>query len=97
MYVELLRNAAQRRSWIFYETVREWFWQVCMKGENMEKKPATENSETHMLNIRLQKELIKRVETLCAEKEITVQDFVTDAIIEKLELAYKERRKKSRL
>ena len=63
----------------------------------MEKKPATENSETHMLNIRLQKELIKRVETLCAEKEITVQDFVTDAIIEKLELAYKERRKKSRL
>ena len=63
----------------------------------MEKKPTTENSETHMLNIRLQKELIKRVEALCAEKEITVQDFVTDAIIEKLELVYKERRKKSRL
>jgi len=63
----------------------------------MEKKPTTENSETHMLNIRLQKELIKRVEALCAEKEITVQDFVTDAVIEKLGLAYKERRKKSRL
>ena len=68
-----------------------------MKGENMEKKPATENSETHMLNIRLQKELIKRVKVFCAEKEITVQDFVTDAVIEKLELVYKERRKKSRL
>jgi NRPS condensation-like uncharacterized protein len=68
-----------------------------MKGENMEKKPVTENSETHMLNIRLRKELIKRVEALCAEKEITVQDFVTDAILEKLELVYKERRKKSRL
>ncbi|MGB2928198.1 MAG: hypothetical protein WBB70_04715 [Desulfobacterales bacterium] len=68
-----------------------------MKGKNMEKKPTTENSETHMLNIRLQKELIKRVEALCAEKEITVQDFVTDAVIEKLGLAYKERRKKSRL
>ena len=63
----------------------------------MEKKTATENSETHMLNIMLRKELIKRVKALCAEKEITVQDFVTDAIIEKLGLAYKERRKKSRL
>jgi NRPS condensation-like uncharacterized protein len=68
-----------------------------MKGENMEKKPETENSETHILNIRLQKELIKRIKVLCAEKEITVHDFVTDAIIEKLELVYKERRKKSRL
>jgi hypothetical protein len=68
-----------------------------MKGKNMEKKPTTEDSETHMLNIRLQEELIKRVKVLCDEKEITVQDFVTDAIIEKLELAYKERRKKSRL
>ena len=68
-----------------------------MKGENMEKKPATENSETHMLNIRLRKELIKRVNVFCAEKEITVQDFVTDAVIEKLGLVYKERRKKSRL
>jgi len=45
----------------------------------------------------LPKELIKRVETLCAEKEMTIQDFVTDATIEKLELANKERRKKSRL
>ncbi len=68
-----------------------------MKGENMEKKPVTENSETHMLNIRLRKELLKRVESLCDEKEITVQDFVTDAILEKLELVHKERRKKSRL
>ena len=63
----------------------------------MEKKPVTENSETHMLNIRLRKELLKRVEALCDEKEITVQDFVTDAILEKLELVHKERRKKSRL
>ena len=68
-----------------------------MKGENMEKKPVTENSETHMLNIRLRKELLKRVEALCDEKEIPVQDFVTDAILEKLELVHKERRKKSRL
>jgi hypothetical protein len=68
-----------------------------MKGKNMEKKSATEDSETYLLNIGLQEELIKRVKVLCAEKEITVQDFVTDAIIEKLGLVYKERRKKSRL
>ena len=63
----------------------------------MEKKPTMENTETKTLNISLRKELIKRVEVFCAEKEITVQDFVTDAVIEKLGLVYKERRKKSRL
>jgi len=68
-----------------------------MKGEHMEKKWTTENAEPNMLNISLQKELIKRVKVFCAEKEITVQEFVTDAIIEKLELVYKERRRKSRL
>jgi hypothetical protein len=63
----------------------------------MENKPNTGNAEPNMLNISLKKELIKRVKVFCAEKEITVQEFVTDAIIEKLELVYKERRKKSRL
>ena len=63
----------------------------------MEKKPTMENTETKTLNISLRKELIKRVEVFCAEKKITVRDFVNDAIIEKIELAYKERRKKSRL
>jgi len=28
---------------------------------------------------------------------MTIQEFVTDAVIEKLELVYKERRKKDRL
>jgi hypothetical protein len=68
-----------------------------MKRINMEKKPTMENTETKTLNISLRKELIKRVEVFCAEKRITVLDFVTDAIIEKIELSYKERRKKSRL
>lgn len=63
----------------------------------MEKKPVTEDSETQLLHIRLQEELIKRIKALCDEKEITVQDFVTDAIIEKIRLVHKERRKKSRL
>jgi len=45
----------------------------------------------------LPEELMERVKTLCAERDLTIQDFVTDAIIEKLEIAYKERRKKDRL
>jgi len=57
----------------------------------------SEKTETKMLNTRIQKGLIKRVKVFCAEKEINIQDFVTDAVIEKLELAYKERRKKPRL
>ena len=63
----------------------------------MKKKLIPEKIETKILKIILPKELFKRIEALCAEKEMTVQDFVIDAIIEKLELANKERRKKSRL
>ena len=63
----------------------------------MKKKLIPEKIETKILKIILPRELFKRAEALCAEKEMTVQDFVIDAIIEKLELANKERRKKSRL
>ena len=45
----------------------------------------------------LQEELIDRVNAFCAEKELTIHEFVTDAIIEKLERAHKERRKTPRL
>jgi hypothetical protein len=67
------------------------------KIEKMKKKELQRKPEPKCLNIVLPEELIKRVDTLCAEKEMTVQDFVTDAIIEKIQLAYKERRKKPRL
>ena len=63
----------------------------------MEKKPTPETAKTKPINIMLQEDLIKRINVFCAEQELTVQDFVTDAIIEKIELANKERRKKSRL
>jgi len=56
-----------------------------------------EKTETKLLNIMLPEELMERVQTLCAERDMTIQEFVTDAIIEKLELVYKERRKKQRL
>jgi hypothetical protein len=53
--------------------------------------------KTKPINIMLQEELIKRVNDFCAEQEMTIHEFVTDAIIAKLRLANKERRKKRRL
>jgi hypothetical protein len=63
----------------------------------MKKKPTPEETETEMLNTGLPKNLIKRVKIFCDENEMTIQDFVTDAIIDKLALVHKERRKKPRL
>ncbi len=63
----------------------------------MEKKPTPEKTETKQLNITLPEELLERVQALCAERDMTIQNFVTDAIVEKLYLVHKERRKKSRL
>ena len=45
----------------------------------------------------LPEELNNRVNAVCADKDMTIQEFVTDAVIEKLELVYKERREKPRL
>ena len=56
-----------------------------------------EKTETKLLNIILPEELMERVQSYCDERDMAVNDFVTDAIIEKLELVYKERRKKDRL
>ena len=56
-----------------------------------------EKTETKLLNIILPEELINRVNTVCVDQDMTIQEFVSDAIIEKLNLVYKERRKKDRL
>jgi hypothetical protein len=56
-----------------------------------------EKIKTKMLNILLPEELINRVIAVCDDQDITTQEFVVDAIIEKLELVHKERRKKDRL
>jgi predicted DNA binding CopG/RHH family protein len=63
----------------------------------MEKKPKSEIAKTKPINIMLQEELITRVNAVCADQGMTIQEFVTDAIIEKLELVYKERRTKDRM
>ena len=63
----------------------------------MKKKPTPNKTEVKMLTTRVPKVLIERVKAFCNENEMTIQDFVTDAIIEKLELVHKERRKMLRL
>jgi len=61
----------------------------------MKKNPTPE--ETEVLNTGLPKNLIKRVKVYCSENEMAIQDFVTDAIIDKLTLVHKERSKRPRL
>ena len=63
----------------------------------MKKNPIPDETETEMLSTSLPNGLMKRVKVYCDENEMTIQDFVTDAIIDKLALVHKERRKKPRL
>jgi len=63
----------------------------------MKNKVPREKTETKLLKIMLPEELLERVKSYCNERDMTVKEFVTDAIIDKLKLAYKERRKKPRL
>jgi hypothetical protein len=62
----------------------------------METTPP-DKTETKLLNGMLPQALMERTQSFCAERGITIQEFLTDAIIEKLERVYKERRKKPRL
>jgi hypothetical protein len=63
----------------------------------MKKKPKPEINKTKQINIMLQEDLIKRINTCCVEQGMIIHEFVADAIIEKLNLVYKERRKKGRM
>jgi len=56
-----------------------------------------EKTEKKLLNILLPEELINRVNAVCDDQDMSIQEFVIDAIIEKLNLFYKERRQKNRL
>ena len=49
------------------------------------KKPAIKaKTETKMLNTRIPKELVRRIKVYCADNEITVQNFVTETLEERL-------------
>jgi len=62
----------------------------------METTPP-DKTETKLLNVMLPEALMERTQSFCAERDTTIQEFLTDAIIEKIEFVYKERRKKPRL
>jgi hypothetical protein len=53
--------------------------------------------ETQTVTFQLPKNLLARIEKLCTRREIPLDTFIIDAITEKLQNAYKERRKKQRL
>ena len=63
----------------------------------MENKPSEKKTDPKRLNIILPEELLERVQAFCTERDMTILEFFHDAIIEKLELAYKEKRKRPRL
>jgi hypothetical protein len=63
----------------------------------MNKTLTEVNSETQILQVKIPQELLKRVKSHCERVNIIIDEFILDAITEKLELAYKERRKKHRL
>lgn len=63
----------------------------------MKMKPPSERTETQIISARIPRDLKKRVKAFCDDNQMTIGDFIADAIIDKLELAHKERRRKSRL
>ena len=63
----------------------------------MNKKMTSEKTETKMISTRIPKDLMNRIKVFCDENDMTIKEFLVEAMIEKLELAHKERRKKKRL
>jgi hypothetical protein len=63
----------------------------------MEKKPAPEKIQAEKLSINLHEGWLERLKNFCVERDIPIEEFVADAILDKLELVYKDRRKRPRL
>jgi hypothetical protein len=63
-----------------------------------EKEPLLRKpGDTVDLGLRIPHPLLERVRTYCDKHGMLVDDFIMDAIAEKLELSHKERRKKPRI
>jgi hypothetical protein len=63
----------------------------------MEKKPAPEKIQAEKLSINLHEGLLERLKNFCAGRNMPIEEFVADAILDKLELVYKDRRKRPKL
>ena len=52
--------------------------------QGVDKKVVTADNNTKMVNTRLPKGLIKNMKMACVQEEITIQEFMTQAVGEKL-------------
>lgn len=56
-----------------------------------------ENGDTESVRIDIPQSLMSRVHNHCTKRNITIQEFIRDALSEKLAMAHKERRRKQRV
>jgi hypothetical protein len=67
-------------------------------NENQDKQAlSSQPAEQANLEVQIPALLLERVRTYCGKHEIDLHVFIIDAIMEKLELSHKERRKKPRI
>ncbi len=63
----------------------------------MDDRIANENGDTQCVQIDMPQSLMSRVRSHCDKHKITVQEFIRDALSEKLQMVHKERRRKQRV
>ena len=63
----------------------------------MDDRIATTNGDTQSIRIDIPESLLSRVHGYCNKRNITIEEFIRDALSEKLEMAHKERRRKQRV
>jgi hypothetical protein len=63
----------------------------------MTDNPSEKTSVDITLEIKMSKALVDRVQNHCQKHNITIDDFMLDAVTAKLQLINKERRKRQRL
>ena len=63
----------------------------------MDDRLSPGNGDTQSVRIDIPQSLMSRVHNNCNKRDITVQEFIRDALSEKLEMAHKERRRKQRV
>lgn len=60
-------------------------------------KNASETKHNETVAVNIPKVLFDRVRVYCEERNITIDEFMLDAIGEQLQRSYKERRRRPRL
>ncbi|NNF97816.1 MAG: hypothetical protein HKM93_00415 [Desulfobacteraceae bacterium] len=63
----------------------------------MKEKKTVKKSSAEIIELTIPLVLLDRVRSHCDRGGVELRDFVMDAIAEKLELAHRERRRKTRL